>query len=234
LTVLGYNPGPVDGLYGSRTADAVKAFQKDAGLRQSGRIDEGLLNSLRKAINAKRIVNIPQTPERNKARATTSAGTQILAQTVRVDNSPRPFTVVAPTSWIQQPTSTVNSRIKFVAPSGTPVAKCNVIVKECPELRGLPQSTFDQGIAEPGNSTEMASWFSSIFNNVRVLSIGAANVSGHPTQLYNVQYSVGTPGNESWVRGSWVTTVTTPGLTWTIGCGGLGASLNEALKGYSY
>ena len=35
LTDLGYNPGPVDGNYGRRTADAVKAFQRDAGITQN-------------------------------------------------------------------------------------------------------------------------------------------------------------------------------------------------------
>ena len=49
LTDLGYDPGPVDGAYGRRTAEAVKAFQRKAGVAQDGRIDENLLNMLRKA-----------------------------------------------------------------------------------------------------------------------------------------------------------------------------------------
>ena len=48
LTDLGYKPGPVDGGYGRRTADAVKAFQRDAGITQDGRIDQNLLNLLKK------------------------------------------------------------------------------------------------------------------------------------------------------------------------------------------
>lgn len=47
LTELGYTPGPVDGLYGSRTADAVKTFQRDAGLAQTGQIDPLLMGLLR-------------------------------------------------------------------------------------------------------------------------------------------------------------------------------------------
>lgn len=49
LTELGYDPGPVDGLYGRRTADAVRAFQRDMGLSQDGWIDERLLFTLRRA-----------------------------------------------------------------------------------------------------------------------------------------------------------------------------------------
>jgi len=48
LTDLGYDPGPVDGDYGRRTADAVKAFQRDAGISQDGWIDQDLLSVLRR------------------------------------------------------------------------------------------------------------------------------------------------------------------------------------------
>lgn len=160
--------------------------------------------------------------------------TQVLAQTVRVENSPRSFTVVVPTSWIQQPTTTGSSRIKFAAPSGTPAATCSVIVKEFPGLRDVPQSTFDRQMVEPISPTEMASQLSSQYNNVRVFSTAMASISGYPAQLFNVQYSIGTPYGEFWTRGVMVTTVTTPGLVWTIACGALGRSIEEAQKGYAY
>ncbi|WP_165807683.1 peptidoglycan-binding domain-containing protein [Plesiomonas shigelloides] len=51
LTNLGYKPGAVDGNYGRRTADAVKAFQRDAGIIQDGRITQDLLSLLRRASN---------------------------------------------------------------------------------------------------------------------------------------------------------------------------------------
>ena len=160
--------------------------------------------------------------------------TQAIAQTVNVQNSPRPFTVVAPVSWVQQATSTGNSRIKFSAPSGAPAAECAVIVIDFPGLRGQPQSTFDQQLVEPPNPQEMASQLSSRYNNVKVFSTGAASISGFPAQLANVQYSVGTPSGELWARGITVTTATTPGLVWTISCGALGKNLAEAQKGYSH
>ena len=48
LIDLGYDPGPVDGKYGSRTASAVKAFQRDARIVQDGRIDHNFLSMLRR------------------------------------------------------------------------------------------------------------------------------------------------------------------------------------------
>lgn len=160
--------------------------------------------------------------------------TQVLGQTVKVENSPRSFTVVVPTSWIQQPTTTGSSRIKFAAPPGTPAAECSVIVKEFQGLKAVPQSTFDQQMAEPLSPTEVASQLSSQYNNVRVFSTAAVSVSGYFARLFNVQYSVGTPAGEIWMRGIMVTTVTTPGLVWTIGCCALGRSIEEAQNGYAY
>lgn len=49
LTELGYDPGPIDGQYGRRTADSVKVFQRDVGTTQDGWIDEDLLSTLRRA-----------------------------------------------------------------------------------------------------------------------------------------------------------------------------------------
>ena len=57
LTELGYNPGPIDGDYGRRTAAAVKAFQRDAGITQDGWIDQDLLSVLRQVAN--RRSNLP-------------------------------------------------------------------------------------------------------------------------------------------------------------------------------
>jgi len=164
-----------------------------------------------------------------------SSGNSILAQqVVSVKNSPRPFSVVAPASWIQQPPSTGNSRIKFISPSGTPSAECAVIVQEYPILKDIPQSTFDKGMTEGLTISEMTEQLSAIANNVKVFSVATANISGHPAQLANCQYSMGTPSGEVWVRGVYVTTTTTPGLIWIISCGATGRSPEEAQKGYSY
>ena len=49
LSKLGYNPGAADGISGPKTIEAVKAFQRDRGLAEDGKITDGLLEQLRRA-----------------------------------------------------------------------------------------------------------------------------------------------------------------------------------------
>ena len=47
LARLGYDPGPLDGLAGRKTREAVRAFQAALGITPTGRISEELLLLLR-------------------------------------------------------------------------------------------------------------------------------------------------------------------------------------------
>lgn len=49
LIGLGYDPGPVDGVEGQRTRQAIRQFQSDAGLGEDGRITSALAERLRDA-----------------------------------------------------------------------------------------------------------------------------------------------------------------------------------------
>jgi len=53
LKYLGYNPGPIDGIWGQKTLIALKHFQKDNNLVVNGKIDENTRNLLlnKKALN---------------------------------------------------------------------------------------------------------------------------------------------------------------------------------------
>lgn len=46
LLDLGYNPGPADGIMGKKTKTALKQYQKDKGLAETGEINEATLASL--------------------------------------------------------------------------------------------------------------------------------------------------------------------------------------------
>jgi peptidoglycan hydrolase-like protein with peptidoglycan-binding domain len=46
LRELGYTPGPIDGILGSGTATALRAFQQQEGLRASGRANPETLAAL--------------------------------------------------------------------------------------------------------------------------------------------------------------------------------------------
>lgn len=48
LSELGYSPGPVDGLLGDQTRDAIRQFERDRRLPQSGEISVRLIDELRK------------------------------------------------------------------------------------------------------------------------------------------------------------------------------------------
>ena len=48
LTTLGYDPGPIDGKYGRRTAEAITTFQKDSDIFEDGLINKQLLDLLSK------------------------------------------------------------------------------------------------------------------------------------------------------------------------------------------
>lgn len=50
LEILGYNPGPVDGVMGQRTRSAIRAFQRDKGLTVSGALDARTSAELRGAV----------------------------------------------------------------------------------------------------------------------------------------------------------------------------------------
>jgi hypothetical protein len=49
LAELGYKPGPIDGIDGPRTRAAIRAFQRDAGLKQNGKASPEVIEALSKA-----------------------------------------------------------------------------------------------------------------------------------------------------------------------------------------
>ena len=40
LDELGFEPGPIDGYWGKRTADAIKAYQRSQGFAETGKLDK--------------------------------------------------------------------------------------------------------------------------------------------------------------------------------------------------
>ena len=52
LTRAGYDPGPIDGIYGPQTVGAVEQLQKDSGLRVTGFVDEATARALQDKLAA--------------------------------------------------------------------------------------------------------------------------------------------------------------------------------------
>ena len=53
LTELGYRPGPIDGLMGKRTSEALSQFQRKSGIPASGNLDAATSDALRKMARPK-------------------------------------------------------------------------------------------------------------------------------------------------------------------------------------
>ena len=47
LTSRGFEPGPIDGAYGDKTADAIRSYQASVGLGQTGSINDELINKVK-------------------------------------------------------------------------------------------------------------------------------------------------------------------------------------------
>jgi hypothetical protein len=70
LAELGYDPGPIDGLAGRRTASAIRSFQTAEGLSVDGRIETGLLAALERRAGPPARME-PQPPAKAGAGAST-------------------------------------------------------------------------------------------------------------------------------------------------------------------
>ncbi len=62
LNLLGYEVGPVDGLFGARTRSAILAFQGDRAEPQTGAIDRDLLESLVAEVADRQAEAVPARP----------------------------------------------------------------------------------------------------------------------------------------------------------------------------
>lgn len=51
LTRLGYKPGPVDGMMGKKTANAIRAFQRDVDMPVDGKVSDALMHRIDEQLN---------------------------------------------------------------------------------------------------------------------------------------------------------------------------------------
>ncbi len=63
LLDLGYNPGPLDGIFGPSTKKAVEAFQKERGLKITGQVDYSVWEELAEGISPYKTVTVKAPPE---------------------------------------------------------------------------------------------------------------------------------------------------------------------------
>jgi len=80
LTRAGYDPGPIDGIYGPQTVGAVEQLQKDSGLRVTGFVDEATARALQDKLAAVGQAEATQT-------ATQTAALQTATQTAALQTA---------------------------------------------------------------------------------------------------------------------------------------------------
>ncbi len=87
LHELGYDPGPLDGLWGRKTQAAVQDFQRHHGLRVSGMLDEETSHRLTAQKSAQETQTSNETTRRRRKTAWERAELRGAVQTVRVETA---------------------------------------------------------------------------------------------------------------------------------------------------
>ncbi|WP_445402336.1 peptidoglycan-binding domain-containing protein [Zobellella sp. An-6] len=124
LSELGYQPGPVDGAFGSHTADAIKRYQADHGLAQTGTPSAELMSQLEAST---------QTHTAAKQRETSPSSSPKLANSVGSLVAPAPAGAAFKQSEVR---STSEVQIDHAGESG----KLDILAKRfgLPIARGIP------------------------------------------------------------------------------------------------
>lgn len=143
------------------------------------------------------------------------------------------FSFQYPAQWVVSPPCTPNSRAKVVSPVNTPHAECAVIVQRYPQATDVSQRNIDQLFSEAPSSSEFRSALSQSHNDVEIVAVSIGTLHSRPAHLARVRYSVGTRSASAFVSGRMVMTAT-PGLTWTLSCGGQGNTLADAERSFQY
>ncbi|MGH6895613.1 MAG: peptidoglycan-binding protein [Geminicoccaceae bacterium] len=123
LTELGYDPGPVDGVYGSKTLRAILAFETDRGLPPTGRPGASLLATLRAASGEP---SLARGREDLLGTSTSSAA----------DLPSEAGTAVAPTAGTSAPAA--SSAAELGAQAGIPTWNGRLLVRGSTGLSGVP------------------------------------------------------------------------------------------------
>ena len=122
LTELGFDPGPVDGLMGTRTHEALTVFQRDHGLPANGRLTQETRQALDDALNRRVApVQTPQAPTSTplEPATTTEVKVVVLPEPTRSNSGTTKFLSYTELGW-NPPQSGANAKAQFLRDSGSP------------------------------------------------------------------------------------------------------------------
>lgn len=143
------------------------------------------------------------------------------------------FSFQYPASWTVTPTSTANSRAKVASPTNAPHAECAVIVQCYPQAASVSQVDIDQIFTGAPSPAELKSALSQGANDVEILAVSTGALHSRPAHLARTRYNIGIPAGRAFVSGR-IAMTATPGLTWTLSCGGQGNTAVEAERSYQF
>jgi len=171
---------------------------------------------------------------KNPASTTAGTSTGTSTPTVRQPNYSNQefgFSLQHPDAWTAGPSSAPNARVRLATPANTQRAECVVIVKRYPNAASAKQSDIDEVFLEAPSAAELKEILSQSASEVEILAASSGKLHARPAHLARVRYTVGKPPDKTFVTGRVVMTAT-PGLTWTISCGGQGSTAAEADKSF--
>jgi hypothetical protein len=143
------------------------------------------------------------------------------------------FSLQYPESWVIGTSLVPNSRLKIETPINSQRAECVVIVKRYSKAVSAKQSDIDQIFQEEPTVAELKDILSQSANDVEVLTVSTGKLHARPAHLARVRYKVGSQKDQTFVSGRVLMTAT-PGLTWTLSCGGQGKTAAEAEKSFQF
>jgi len=143
------------------------------------------------------------------------------------------FSFEYPASWVISIPATPNSRAKVVAPVSPHYAECAVIVQRYPQLASVSQQEIDKVFSVPPDPADIASSLSQGFNDVEIVAVSNSALGVRPAQSSRVRYNVGMGAGRNYISGHILSTAT-PGLTWTLTCGGQAHTREDAEESYRF
>jgi hypothetical protein len=138
------------------------------------------------------------------------------------------FSFKYPASWIINPSSEADIRVKVAAPSNSLAAECAMVIKRHPRATSAKQSDIDEIFLVPPTTSELEEVLRQRDGAVKVSKASAGSLHSRPAHFARVQYNT---GKDAYASGRVVMTAT-PGLTWALSCSGLGRTPNEAEKSF--
>ncbi len=163
--------------------------------------------------------------------STTPAPPTPTARQANYSNQEFGFSLQHPDAWMAGPSTVPNARVRLTTPANTQRAECVVIVKRYPKAASAKQSDIDEVFNEAPSAAELKEILSQSASEVEILAASSGKLHARPAHLARVRYTVGKPPNKTFITGRVVMTAT-PGLTWTISCGGQGSTAAEADKSF--